>query len=50
VESVLENLCGELRDTQRFWIDMESGARTDNEFDLKLVEDILSICEPYVVV
>lgn len=29
------------------WIDMESGIRTNNEFDLKKVEEILIICEPF---
>jgi len=30
------------------WIDMESGVRTDDRFDLAKVERVLRICEPYV--
>lgn len=33
---------------QHFWIDLESGARTDDNLDYKKVEKILSISEGYV--
>ena len=31
-----------------FWIDMESGVRTDDWFDLDKVEKVLQICEPII--
>lgn len=31
-----------------FWIDMESGVRTDDWFDLDKVRKVLEICEPIV--
>ena len=31
-----------------FWIDMESGVRTDDWFDLDKVEKVLNICEPII--
>ncbi len=31
------------------WVDLESGARINNEFDLKTVEDILNKCKPFIV-
>lgn len=31
-----------------FWIDMESGVRTDNWFDLDKVRRVLEICEPII--
>ncbi len=33
-----------------FWIDMESGVRTDDKFDLALVRKVLEQCAPYVEV
>jgi hypothetical protein len=35
--------------TGKFWIDMESGVRTDNDwFDLDKVEEVLKICDPLI--
>ena len=31
-----------------FWIDMESGVRTDDWFDLEKVRQVLEICEPII--
>lgn len=31
-----------------FWIDMESGVRTDDRFDLAKVRRVLELCAPYV--
>ncbi len=31
-----------------FWIDMESGVRTDDQLDLNLVRQVLKSCAPYV--
>lgn len=31
-----------------FWIDMESGVRTDDQFDLDKVEKVLKICKGYI--
>ena len=35
-------------DSSEVWIDLESGARTDNEFDLVKVEKILEVASKYV--
>lgn len=32
-----------------YWIDMESGVRTDDRFDLALVRDVLVKCRPFVI-
>lgn len=34
--------------SDKFWIDMESGVRTDDFFDLKKVETVLSVSEKYI--
>ncbi len=34
--------------TDPFWIDMESGVRTGDQFDLARVESVLSLCAPHV--
>lgn len=31
------------------WIDMESGVRTDDRFDLAKVRSVLDVCQPYAV-
>jgi hypothetical protein len=31
-----------------FWIDMESGVRTDDWFDIDKVRRVLEICEPII--
>jgi len=49
VESIVKEIAASLPDGEQFWIDMESGIRTDDNFDLKLVQDVLEICRPYVV-
>jgi len=49
VESIVKQISASLPDGERFWIDMESGVRTDDKFDLKLVQDVLESCQPYVV-
>jgi phosphoribosylanthranilate isomerase len=47
VKQVLDTLCS--RESNRhFWIDLESGARTDDQFDRKKVEKILKITEGYL--
>lgn len=38
----------EHRSYGRFWIDMESGVRTDDRLDLDKVERVLEICEPII--
>ena len=35
--------------TGEFWIDMESGVRTDDWFDLDKVRQVLGICQPIIV-
>lgn len=30
------------------WVDMESGIRTENEFDLQKVTDVLAICDDFI--
>lgn len=45
-----EQLCfmNEIVGDNTIWIDMESGVRTDNKFDLKKVRQCLEIAKPYV--
>jgi len=43
-EKLLEN-----REPHPFWIDLESGARTDDKFDLDKVRRILELAKPFVV-
>ena len=33
----------------RIWIDLESGVRTDDRFDLEKVSRVLSITKPYIL-
>ena len=46
IESVIENISS--KTGSKFWIDMESGVRTNNEFDLAKVEKCLEIASKYV--
>lgn len=49
-----ENVAGKLtslfedENVGEFWIDMESGVRTDDWFDLKKVMDVIEACEPII--
>lgn len=45
VRSVLDRLA---RFETPHWIDLESGARTDDRFDLDKVRAVLELCRPYV--
>ncbi len=47
VEHVLAGLCAPMFDGD-FWIDIESGVRTDNRFDLDKAHDILKRAFPFV--
>lgn len=47
IKAVVETLCS-VPDHRRFWIDLETGARTDDKFDVKKVEQILKITEEYI--
>lgn len=38
----------QIKNNQTFWLDLESGARTDDWFDLNKVENILSICKQII--
>lgn len=49
VKSVVETIVTDLPAGERFWIDMESGVRTNDEFDLNRVESVLKICEPFAI-
>lgn len=33
----------------QYWIDMESGVRTDDHLDLALVREVLALAAPFVV-
>jgi phosphoribosylanthranilate isomerase len=47
----IDNICqiiGEVDDDNLAWIDLESGVRTNNEFDLSKVEDILGTVSKYI--
>jgi hypothetical protein len=44
-------MCEGISDCQwqdRVWIDMETGVRTDDQFDLKKVEDVLKVSEKFI--
>jgi len=47
IKTICETL-NNMKNTNNVWIDMESGVRTDNEFDLKKVETILSACSTFI--
>lgn len=44
-DNIVENLCKifSVVNDELFWIDMESGIRTDNKFDLQKCEDVLQV-------
>lgn len=47
----IDHICNLIKITElddTVWIDLESGARTNNEFDLKKVEEILRISSKYI--
>jgi len=47
IKTICETLSN-MKNPNEVWIDMESGVRTDNEFDLKKVEEILSVCSNFI--
>jgi hypothetical protein len=47
IKAVLDILCSR-PDKRHFWLDLETGARTDDKFDIKKVEKILRITEGYL--
>jgi hypothetical protein len=48
IDSVIKKIT-ENNPTNPFWIDMETGVRTNNQFDLALAEEILIKVKPYLV-
>jgi hypothetical protein len=45
----IEEVLGALKDKQHvYWIDMETGVRTDDWFDVEKVEEVLQKAEPFV--
>ncbi len=49
VEQIIENIKPNLGTHDTFWIDMESGIRTNDVLDLNLVENVLSVCEKHII-
>lgn len=47
IEGILETLCAKPFDVP-FWVDMESGIRTDDRFDLDKVRRVLELAAPFV--
>lgn len=47
IKEVLDTLCARPGD-RHFWLDLESGARTDDQMDRKKVEQILKISETFL--
>jgi hypothetical protein len=47
IRAVLDNLC-ERDDPRHFWLDLESGARTDDRLDYRKVEELLKIAHEYI--
>lgn len=46
INAILDTLC-QREDGRKFWLDLESGARTDDVFDCAKVERIIKIAEGY---
>lgn len=47
-DDLLAEIYRERRNPGNFWIDMESGVRTDNQFDLARVRRVLEIAAPFI--
>lgn len=50
-DSNIDNICKmitEYPDDSKVWIDMESGVRTDDIFDLNKVNTVLNVCSKYI--
>lgn len=49
VKTILDEINKSIGDGENFWIDMESGVRSNDILDLTLVEDVLKTCVPYAM-